>query len=104
MFSYPRHRSFHIKHSSPLGRLILFDVCDLNSYNTALRHLIHGISHEVLREHELYIMVGCQFSGGGNRAVAFEQVLDAAHTLGVSYYETNIDNGLNLGGCIEKIA
>jgi hypothetical protein len=104
VFSYPRHPSFHIKHSSPLGRLILFDVCDLNSYNNALRHLIHGVSHEVLRDHELYIMVGCQFSGGGNRAVAFEQVLDAAHTLGVSYYETNIDNGLNLGGCIEKIA
>jgi hypothetical protein len=36
--------------------------------------------------------------------VTFEQVLDAAHTLGVSYYETNIDNGLNLRGCIENIA
>jgi hypothetical protein len=49
-------------------------------------------------------MVGSQFSGGKNRAVTFEQVLDAAHTLGVSYYETNIDNGLNLRGCIENIA
>ena len=67
--------------------------------------MIHGISHDLLKDHEIYIMVGCTpHTFGVNRAISFEQALDAAHTLKVSYYETNLDNGLNLRTCIESIA
>ena len=66
--------------------------------------MIHGISHDLLKEHEKYILVGCFCQDARKRAVAFEQILDAVRTLNVSYYETNIESGFNLRDCIENIA